>query len=84
MFCLFVLGFYGPFNNEVMSSRSVNSGTVPGQRSCSYREYSLHNVILKSTSCSYRKSSLHVATSKSTCKIAVINLKFEQCVSAIE
>ena len=29
--CLFVLGFYGPVNNEVMSSRSVNSGTVPGQ-----------------------------------------------------
>ena len=28
---VFVLGFYGPFNNEVMSSRSVNSGTVPGQ-----------------------------------------------------
>ena len=28
---LFVLGFYGPVNNEVMSSRSVNSGTVPGQ-----------------------------------------------------
>ena len=23
--------FYGPVNNEVMSSRSVNSGTVPGQ-----------------------------------------------------
>ena len=31
MFCLFVLGFYGPVNNKVMSSRSVNSGTVPGQ-----------------------------------------------------
>ena len=30
-FCLFVLGFYGPVNNEVMSSQSVNSGTVPGQ-----------------------------------------------------
>ena len=30
-FCLFVLGFYDPVNNEVMSSRSVNSGTVPGQ-----------------------------------------------------
>ena len=29
--CLFVLRFYGPVNNEVMSSRSVNSGTVPGQ-----------------------------------------------------
>ena len=28
---LFVLGFYGPVNNEVMSMRSVNSGTVPGQ-----------------------------------------------------
>ena len=28
---LFVLGFYGPVNNEVMSSWSVNSGTVPGQ-----------------------------------------------------
>ena len=26
--CLFVLEFYGPANNEVMSSRSVNSGTV--------------------------------------------------------
>ena len=23
--------FYGPVNNEVMSSRSVNSSTVPGQ-----------------------------------------------------
>ena len=31
MFCLFLLGFYGPVNNKVMSSRSVNSGTVPGQ-----------------------------------------------------
>ena len=29
--CLFVLEFYGPVNNEVMSSRSVNSGSVPGQ-----------------------------------------------------
>ena len=29
--CLFVLEFYGPVNNEVMSSRSVNSGTVSGQ-----------------------------------------------------
>ena len=29
--CLFLLQFYGPVNNEVMSSRSVNSGTVPGQ-----------------------------------------------------
>ena len=29
--CLFVLEFYGPFNNEVMSSRSFNSGTIPGQ-----------------------------------------------------
>ena len=29
--CLFVLGFYGPVNNEVMLSRSVNSGTLPGQ-----------------------------------------------------
>ena len=29
--CLFVLEFYGPVNNEVMSSRSVKSGTVPGQ-----------------------------------------------------
>ena len=29
--CLFVFGFYGPVNSEVMSSRSVNSGTVPGQ-----------------------------------------------------
>ena len=26
-----VLAFYGPVNNEVMPSRSVNSGTVPGQ-----------------------------------------------------
>ena len=25
--------FYGLVNNEVMSSRSVNSGTVPGQAS---------------------------------------------------
>ena len=31
MYCLFVLGFYGPVNNEVMSSRSVKSGTFPGQ-----------------------------------------------------
>ena len=31
IFVLFVLGFYSPVNNEVMSSRSVNSGTVPGQ-----------------------------------------------------
>ena len=29
--CLFVLEFYGPVNNEVISSRSVNSSTVPGQ-----------------------------------------------------
>ena len=29
--CLFVLGFNGPVKNEVMSSRSVNSGIVPGQ-----------------------------------------------------
>ena len=29
--CLFVLEFYGPVNNEVMSIRSVNSGIVPGQ-----------------------------------------------------
>ena len=29
--CLFVLEFYGSVNNEVMSSRSVNCGTVPGQ-----------------------------------------------------
>ena len=29
--CLFVLEFYGPVNNEVMSSRSVNSGTIHGQ-----------------------------------------------------
>ena len=28
---LFVLEFYGPVNNEVMSSQSVNNGTVPGQ-----------------------------------------------------
>ena len=27
----FVLEFYGPVNNKVMSSRSVNSDTVPGQ-----------------------------------------------------
>ena len=27
----FVLGFYCPANNEVMSSQSVNSGTVPEQ-----------------------------------------------------
>ena len=26
-----MLEFYSPVNNEVMSSRSVNSGTVPGQ-----------------------------------------------------
>ena len=31
MICLFVLEFYGPVNNEVMLSQSVNSGTVPGQ-----------------------------------------------------
>ena len=31
MFCLFVLGFYGPVNNKIMLSRSVNSGTVLGQ-----------------------------------------------------
>ena len=31
IFFSFVLGFYCPVNNEVMSSRSVNSGTVPGQ-----------------------------------------------------
>ena len=29
--CLFVLEFYGPVNEEVMSSWSVNSDTVPGQ-----------------------------------------------------
>ena len=29
--CLFVSEFFGPANIEVMSSRSVNSGTVPGQ-----------------------------------------------------
>ena len=29
--CLFVLGFYGPVNNKVMSSRSVYRGIVPGQ-----------------------------------------------------
>ena len=28
---MFVLAFYGPVNIEVKSSRSVNSGTVPGQ-----------------------------------------------------
>ena len=27
----FVLGFHGSANNEVMSSRSVKSGTIPGQ-----------------------------------------------------
>ena len=27
----FVLELYGPVNNEVMSSWSVNSGTIPGQ-----------------------------------------------------
>ena len=31
LLCLFVLRFYGPVNNEVMLSRSVNSGSVPGQ-----------------------------------------------------
>ena len=31
IFDLFVLGFYGPVNNMVMSSQSFNSGTVPGQ-----------------------------------------------------
>ena len=30
LFC-FVLEFYGPVNNDFMSSQSVNSGTVPGQ-----------------------------------------------------
>ena len=30
-FGLVCVEFYGPVNNEVMSSRSVNSGTVPGQ-----------------------------------------------------
>ena len=30
-FCLFVSEFYGPVNNEVMSSLSASSGTVPGQ-----------------------------------------------------
>ena len=30
-FVLFVLEFYGKVNNEVMSSRSGNSGTVHGQ-----------------------------------------------------
>ena len=29
--CLFVFVFYCPVNKEVMSSWSVNSGTVPGQ-----------------------------------------------------
>ena len=29
--CVCVLEFYGPVNNEVMSSRSANSGTVPRQ-----------------------------------------------------
>ena len=31
LYLLFVLEFYGPVNNEVISSRSFNSGTVPGQ-----------------------------------------------------
>ena len=31
LYCLFVLEFYSPVNNEVISSRSVNSGTFPGQ-----------------------------------------------------
>ena len=31
VFVLLVLEFYGPVNNEVISSRSFNSGTVPGQ-----------------------------------------------------
>ena len=35
--CLFVLEFYGPVNNEVMSSRSVNSGTIPRQLTSSKR-----------------------------------------------
>ena len=30
---VFVLGFYGPVNNEVEASRSINGGTVPGQAS---------------------------------------------------
>ena len=30
-FVFFVLEFYGPVNNKVMTSPSVNSGTVPGQ-----------------------------------------------------
>ena len=29
-----MLEFYGPVNNEVMSSRSLNSGTVPVQANC--------------------------------------------------
>ena len=29
--CVCVLEFYDPVNNEVMSSRSANSGTVPRQ-----------------------------------------------------
>ena len=29
--CLFVFGFHGSVNNEVMSSPSVNKGIVPGQ-----------------------------------------------------
>ena len=29
--CLFMLAFYDPVNNEVMSSQSVNRGIVPGQ-----------------------------------------------------
>ena len=31
LFCLFVLEFYGPVNNVVLLSWSVNSGTVLGQ-----------------------------------------------------
>ena len=29
--CAVCVEFYGPVNNEVMSGRSFNSGTVPGQ-----------------------------------------------------
>ena len=31
VFCLYMLEFYGPVSNEVMSSRSINRGTVPEQ-----------------------------------------------------
>ena len=45
-FCLFVLGFYGPVSNEVMSSRSVNSCTVPGQ-AYFHKAYAYVFIVLK-------------------------------------